>query len=181
MGTSEATVNLPVSGMTCASCTVHVAKALKATPGVKDAAVNLLLETARVTYDPAAGPDWASRFDISDNPQAESPWTVHTLSYEDEDHQRITHTEAFTHVDFAVCDSRYEKHWVPTSRSRWMETMVPVGETVQLNAIIRPPRHRSHIPATHGLRPPRRAPRSCSVSASLSRLQITRRTITSSR
>ena len=80
------------------------------------------------TYDPAAGPDWASRFDIGDNPQAESAWVVHTLSHEDEDHQRITHTEALTHVDFAVCDSRYEKHWVPTSRSRWMETMVPVGD-----------------------------------------------------
>ena len=39
--------------MTCASCTVHVAKALTATPGVKDASVNLLLETARVTYDPS--------------------------------------------------------------------------------------------------------------------------------
>jgi ferredoxin len=80
------------------------------------------------TFDPAAGPDWASRFDIGDNPQAESDWVVHTLSYEDKDNQRITHTESLTHVDFAVCDSRYEKHWVPTSRSRWMETMVPVGD-----------------------------------------------------
>jgi hypothetical protein len=80
------------------------------------------------TYDPAAGPDWASRFDVGDNPQAESAWTVHTLSYEDEDHQRITHTGALTHVDFAVCDSRYEKHWVPTSQSKWMDTMVPVGD-----------------------------------------------------
>ena len=80
------------------------------------------------TYDPAAGPDWASRFDIRDNPQAESAWTVHTLSSEDEDHQRISHTEAFTHVDFAICDSRYEKHWVPTSRSKWMDTMVSVGD-----------------------------------------------------
>ncbi len=80
------------------------------------------------TYDPAAGPDWAARFDIGDNPQAESAWVVHTLSYEDDDHQRITHTSALTHVDFAVCDSRYEKHWVPTSRSRWMDTMVPVGD-----------------------------------------------------
>jgi hypothetical protein len=80
------------------------------------------------TYDPAAGPDWASRFDIGDNPQAESAWAVHTLSYEDEQHQRITHTEALTHVDFAVCDSRYEKHWVPTSRSRWLDTMGPVGD-----------------------------------------------------
>ena len=49
----EQTVTLPVSGMTCASCTVHVAKALKTTPGVKDATVNLLLETARVRFDPA--------------------------------------------------------------------------------------------------------------------------------
>jgi len=80
------------------------------------------------TYDPAAGPDWASRFDIAENPQAESAWAVHTLSYEDEDHQRITHSVTFTHVDFAVCDSRYEKHWVPTSQSKWMDTMVPVGD-----------------------------------------------------
>ena len=48
----DTTINLPVSGMTCASCTVHVTRALQETPGVKDAAVNLLLETARVTYDP---------------------------------------------------------------------------------------------------------------------------------
>lgn len=50
---SGTTLALPVSGMTCASCTVHVAKALQATPGVKDASVNLLLETAQVTYDPS--------------------------------------------------------------------------------------------------------------------------------
>ena len=49
----DAIVTLPVSGMTCASCTVHVAKALKATPGVTDATVNLLLETAQVRFDPA--------------------------------------------------------------------------------------------------------------------------------
>jgi len=49
----DATATLPVSGMTCASCTVHVAKALKATPGVTDATVNLILETALVRFDPA--------------------------------------------------------------------------------------------------------------------------------
>jgi ferredoxin len=80
------------------------------------------------TYDPAAGPDWASRFDIRDNPHVESGWTVHTLSFEDEALQKVTHTAAFTHVDFAICDSRFEKHWVPTSRSKWMDSMVPAGE-----------------------------------------------------
>jgi len=79
-------------------------------------------------YNPAAGSDWASRFDIRDNPQPESDWAVHTLSYEDEALQRVTETAAFTHVDFAICDSRFEKHWVPTSRSKWMDTMVPAGD-----------------------------------------------------
>lgn len=82
------------------------------------------------TYDPAAGPDWASRFDIRDNPQPESEWTVHTLSYEDKALQRVTHTAAFTHVDFAICDSRFEKHWVPTSSSKWLDTMVQAGEVL---------------------------------------------------
>jgi ferredoxin len=82
------------------------------------------------TYDPAAGPDWASRFDVRDNPQPESAWAVHSFYYEDQELQRITSTEAFTHVDFAVCDSRYEKHWVPTSRSRWLDDMVPAGDVL---------------------------------------------------
>ncbi len=50
---SQTTITLPVSGMTCASCTVHVTRALEETPGVQEASVNLLLETARVTFDPA--------------------------------------------------------------------------------------------------------------------------------
>lgn len=80
------------------------------------------------TYDPSAGPGWASRFDISDNPQAEADWPVHRLAFEDEAHQRITETVPFTHADFAISDSRYARHWVPASRSKWSDTMVPAGD-----------------------------------------------------
>ena len=45
------TITLPVSGMTCASCSVHVKRALEETPGVQDASVNLMLENRRVTFD----------------------------------------------------------------------------------------------------------------------------------
>ncbi|MCC2102550.1 MAG: heavy-metal-associated domain-containing protein, partial [Hyphomicrobiales bacterium] len=38
----------PVDGMTCASCSLRVEKALSAVPGVKTAAVNLSAMTARV-------------------------------------------------------------------------------------------------------------------------------------
>lgn len=80
------------------------------------------------TYDPAAGADWASRFDISDNPQADADWPVHSLAFEDEGQQRITETVPFTHADFAISDSRYDRHWVPTSHSKWSDAMISAGE-----------------------------------------------------
>jgi heavy metal translocating P-type ATPase len=45
-----ATVELKVSGMTCASCVARVEKALKRVPGVVDAAVNLATERATVRF-----------------------------------------------------------------------------------------------------------------------------------
>src|SRR4051812_23863302 len=47
------TVELTVTGMTCASCVTRVERRLKKVPGVADAAVNLATEHATVTYDPA--------------------------------------------------------------------------------------------------------------------------------
>jgi Cu+-exporting ATPase len=48
-----AAVVLNVDGMTCAACSARVQRALGAVPGVQDAAVNLMLANARVSYDPA--------------------------------------------------------------------------------------------------------------------------------
>jgi P-type Cu+ transporter len=48
-----ATVTLPVGGMTCASCQASVQRALAKEPGVLDAAVNLVTESAAVRFDPA--------------------------------------------------------------------------------------------------------------------------------
>lgn len=51
-------IRLAVTGMTCASCSARVAKALKKTPGVTDATVNLASEQAEVQFDPTlAAPD----------------------------------------------------------------------------------------------------------------------------
>ena len=48
------TVELVISGMTCASCARRVERALSRTPGVAEANVNLATEHAQVTYDPAS-------------------------------------------------------------------------------------------------------------------------------
>jgi Cu+-exporting ATPase len=51
--TAPNTLDLGVTGMTCASCVARVERALKKVPGVTDATVNLATESARVTYAPS--------------------------------------------------------------------------------------------------------------------------------
>ncbi|MFQ5945576.1 MAG: heavy metal translocating P-type ATPase [Anaerolineae bacterium] len=46
------TVELPVRGMTCASCVAHIEQALRGLPSVQEARVNLATEKARVRYEP---------------------------------------------------------------------------------------------------------------------------------
>jgi Cu+-exporting ATPase len=50
------TLDLPVSGMSCASCAGRVERALQALPGVQTASVNLASETAHVVFAEAAQP-----------------------------------------------------------------------------------------------------------------------------
>src|SRR5688572_10060810 len=46
-------IGLSVSGMTCAACQATVQRALSKQPGVLNASVNLMTETAAVTFDPS--------------------------------------------------------------------------------------------------------------------------------
>ncbi|HEV7704498.1 MAG TPA: heavy metal translocating P-type ATPase [Gemmatimonadaceae bacterium] len=46
-------IRIPVTGMTCAACQARVQGALARQPGVADASVNLMMESAAVTFDPA--------------------------------------------------------------------------------------------------------------------------------
>ena len=53
-GTAHRTIRIPVTGMTCAACQSRVQRTLQKQPGVNDATVNLILNDATVTFDPAA-------------------------------------------------------------------------------------------------------------------------------
>ncbi|HEY9428682.1 MAG TPA: heavy metal translocating P-type ATPase [Gemmatimonadaceae bacterium] len=50
---SREAITIPVTGMTCAACQARVQRTLAKQPGVEDAAVNLMMQSASVTYDPA--------------------------------------------------------------------------------------------------------------------------------
>lgn len=49
---TQSIAQLNVAGMTCAACQARVQRVLEKTPGVAEAAVNLMTATARVAYDP---------------------------------------------------------------------------------------------------------------------------------
>jgi hypothetical protein len=82
------------------------------------------------TYDPSAGPDWASRFSLSDNPQPEIDWPLQDFAYEDEQHQRVSENLAFTLIDFVACDPRYAMHFARVPRAGWNGSMITVDESL---------------------------------------------------
>jgi hypothetical protein len=82
------------------------------------------------TYDPSAGPDWASRFSLEFNPQAERDWPAHDLSYEEESLQRASAGVAFTLVDFLACDARYGRYFARVPKEKWNGTMIPLPDRV---------------------------------------------------
>jgi hypothetical protein len=85
-------------------------------------------------YDPAQGSDWAARFHLEDNPQAELDWPVQSLGFEDEAHQRGAESLAFTLVDLLACDRRYAAGFAKVPRAMWNGHMVPVAESLRAGA-----------------------------------------------
>jgi hypothetical protein len=80
------------------------------------------------TYDPSAGSDWASRFDLQANPDVDLDWPVRSFAYEDETHQKIVQDLAFTPIDFVACDRRYARHFARVPRAAWTANLIAAGE-----------------------------------------------------
>ena len=82
------------------------------------------------TYDPSAGPNWASRFYLDANSQVDLDWPIQGFAYEDEEHQRVSEDLAFTLVDFVASDRRYARHLARVPREKWNGSMIPVDESL---------------------------------------------------
>jgi hypothetical protein len=83
-------------------------------------------------YDPGAGEDWAARFRVDGNPQAESPWPVDSFGYEDPELQTVSEDLTFSFIDFAASDKRLSENFVSVPPAKWHQDMVPAAEYLQL-------------------------------------------------
>ncbi len=79
-------------------------------------------------YDPAAGEDWAERFSVVDNPEAETAWTRANVHFADEDLQVQDQQVTFSFIDFVASDRRYASHFVRLPRDKWHDDMIPAGD-----------------------------------------------------
>ena len=85
------------------------------------------------TYDPSAGPDWAQRFDLSNNPQNTVDWPEHELEFEDAKGQRQSEKITFTFADFAICDVRYGRFCHSLGQADWTPGMEPAADWLKLS------------------------------------------------
>ena len=82
------------------------------------------------SYDPSAGPNWASRFYLEANSQVDLDWPIQGFAYEDEQHQRVSQDLAFTLVDFVASDRRYAGHLARVPREKWNGSLIAVDESL---------------------------------------------------
>jgi hypothetical protein len=83
-------------------------------------------------YDATGGDNWATRYSLDHNRNADADWALDKLEYADEALQRVTEEVAFTYVDFVLCDRRYGPHFAAVPRERWSAGMLPVAEWLRL-------------------------------------------------
>ncbi|MDQ4025438.1 MAG: heavy metal translocating P-type ATPase, partial [Actinomycetota bacterium] len=92
--TAAEKIRIPVRGMTCAACQARVQRALQKEPGVVNASVNLMMENAAVTYDPAvANPERLVEAIRRTGYEAELPSAEQTAFEEEEARERVNEAE----------------------------------------------------------------------------------------
>jgi len=80
-----------------------------------------------LVYDPSAGPDWASRLCVDDNPSPEGDWPEHSFEYEDQKLQARSETVSFTLADLMALDDRFFGHFAIVPETDWNDAMIPVS------------------------------------------------------
>ena len=83
------------------------------------------------SYDPAAGPGWAERLSLDDNPQPDRRWTRHELEYADAAMQRVIEEVPVTPADLALCDPRQATHFARLGAGEEPGGLVPLEAWLQ--------------------------------------------------
>lgn len=127
-----------ISGLTELTATVRTAIAVVAAPPASREASPWLRLVSAVEaralpvfrYDPGAGPSFAHRFDVSDNPQSGRAWPVHSVVYLDGEGAEQSMECAFGFGDAAALESSLRGHFWVIPAQAWSEEQRTLDELV---------------------------------------------------
>ncbi|HXV76607.1 MAG TPA: hypothetical protein VD788_09825, partial [Candidatus Polarisedimenticolaceae bacterium] len=83
-------------------------------------------------YDPAAGPSWAERFDIDDNPQPAAGWPRHSVEQAGTARGASVVEPCFTMADLAAAVPRSRGHFRTLSANEWASDQTEIGSYCEL-------------------------------------------------
>lgn len=133
---SLARVDHLASGLRRIACAPRPGVALVATP-TWDAPVAPWLQLIAAhegrsipsfSYDPDAGPHWAERFDLSDNPQIDRSWPEHAIRVEGPGESASESAEPFTFAHAAALDPEFASHFLVVPSDAWSEEQIEIAE-----------------------------------------------------
>jgi ferredoxin len=81
-------------------------------------------------YDPDAGPSWADRFDVADNPQPQCAWPLQSIAYLEDGSEHVLET-AFTFADAVALEPVYRRHLRVIPRVAWQDDVqLPLADFI---------------------------------------------------
>jgi pyruvate-ferredoxin/flavodoxin oxidoreductase len=83
-------------------------------------------------YDPDAGKTPEECFDLDGNPAMEDDWPTYTVQYKEGGRSKEMKLP-MTFVDFAITEVRFRKHFRVAPPDTWNESMVPLGEFLDMD------------------------------------------------
>lgn len=81
-------------------------------------------------YAPDAGPSWADRFDLEDNPSPERAWPLHRIVCLEGESERTLEL-SFTFADAVALEPAYVEHFQVVPPSAWSDGQVPLAEYLE--------------------------------------------------
>ena len=82
------------------------------------------------TFNGLLGTSWGSRFDISNNPQADKLWPVQELIIIDAEGEKVKMEFPFTFADQAALNPEYHHHFILANSSFWSDNLIPLAEYI---------------------------------------------------
>jgi len=84
-------------------------------------------------YNPASGPDQASRFSLAGNPSPDQDWPGHALSFENTEHDSQSESTAFTLVDFIAHDPQFSERFACIPGTDWGDELIAASDFLSLS------------------------------------------------